>query len=463
MKSNIFSKSPLSIAIKTALVGSSAALALMATAPVQADEVDEMKQEVQLLMERIDQLELKQEQAATTWEQIKQKDEPARVIRNTNLQDYTPEGVEPLSFKLGSSDTKVTVSGYIKLDAIFDADQDVGDSFIFSSIAADGTAGAERNPAVRLHAKQSRLRVKSSTNVNGTQLNTLLEGDFLGQGGNQTFSNSTTFRIRHAWITYGNWGFGQYWSNFMENDFVAYPGTVDFFGPVGQAFIRAPQIRYTADNGFSFSIENPETTGSGLLGSLRESTGGAGSDQAPDITIAWRGGPGGAGGSYEFAAVSRQLGVQADTNADGILDIDETENGTGIMLAGGWQLGSAYLYAHYNAGDGIGRYIINGFQNDLFVDGAGNVETVESSGGNVGVTFDVGDNDKINITYGFFENDIPTRSNGIDELTSIHVGYINNMKGGLSIGAEVINGEADYADGSTGENTRFQFMAKKSF
>jgi hypothetical protein len=31
------------------------------------------------------------------------------------------------------------------------------------------------------------------------------------------------------------------------------------------------------------------------------------------------------------------------------------------------------------------------------------------------------------------------------------------------MGVEVIDGEADYADGSSGDNTRVQFMAKKSF
>lgn len=469
MGSKIFRESRLSIAVRTALVGSGTVLALAIAAPVQASEVEDMKQEVQQLILRIDQLE--SQQATVVEEEIVQAKaykaatniKPRTKIRNTNHQDYTPRGEDPISFKLGQSDTTVSVSGYIKFDAIYDADQDVGDSFVFSSIAADGTAAAERNPHVRFHARQSRFRIKSSTNLDGNDLNTLIEGDFFGGGGNQTFSNSTGFRIRHAWITYGNWGFGQTWSNFMENNFVAYPDTVDFYGPVGQAFVRAPQIRYTADNGFSFSLENPETTGSGSLGSLRESTGGDGSDQFPDITIAWRGGPGGSGGSYEAAAVFRQLSVQADTDGDGVLDIDDDESGTGIMLAGGWQIGGTYLFAHFNAGDGIGRYIINGFQNDLFVDASGNVSTVESLGGNIGASFDVGDDDKVNIAYGFFENDEPAQSNGISELTSLHINYMNNLGGGLTLGAELIAGDAEYSDGSEGDATRFQFMAKKSF
>jgi hypothetical protein len=451
MRSKTFSRSRLSIAIRTAIVGSGTALALASTPVVQANEVEDMKLEVQQLMQRIDKLESKQQankaiqnpdakqqavvvQEPDIGEKVYTASKPAKStkrIRNANHQIATTADEDPLSFKLGQSDTTVSVSGYVKLDAFIDSDQDVGDSFVFSSIVPDGDAASDRDTSVRLHARQSRFRIKSTTPMGGDEINTLIEGDFYGVGGNQSFSNSTSFRLRHAWITYGNWGFGQTWSNFMENNFVAYPGTVDFFGPVGQAFVRAPQIRYTANNGFSIAIENPETDGVGAAGRLRESTGGLGADETPDVTVAWRGGPGGAGGSYEFASVFRTLGVKADTTGDGKNDFDEDDSGFGWMAAGGWQVGGAYLYAHLNGGDGIGRYIINGFANDVFIDANGNLDTVESLGGNVGVTFDVGDDDNINIVYGFFENDEPDESNGIDELTSLHVAYINNIGGGL--------------------------------
>jgi hypothetical protein len=189
-----------------------------------------------------------------------------------------------------------------------------------------------------------------------------------------------------------------------------------------------------------------------------------GSDQLPDFTAAWRGGAADAGGAYEFAFVARQLGVKADTNDDGNHDVDETETGTGFMAAGGWQISDAtYLYAHYNFGDGIGRYIINGANNDLFVEADGDVDTVKSSGGNLGVTFDVFDQDQINVVYGIFENEDPDKSNGIDRLTSLHAGYWNHRGKGLSFGYEIIYGEAKYADGGKGDNTRYQFAAVKSF
>ena len=50
-------------------------------------------------------------------------------------------------------------------------------------------------------------------------------------------------------------------------DFVAYPSTIDFFGPAGKSFARQTQIRWTSPSGFSVSLENPETVGAGAAGS----------------------------------------------------------------------------------------------------------------------------------------------------------------------------------------------------
>jgi len=112
-------------------------------------------------------------------------------------------------------------------------------------------------------------------------------------------------------------------------DFVAYPGTVDFFGPAGKSFVRQAQIRYTFDNGLAFSIENSETDGFDAGGGrLGESRGGIGEDNAPDFTAAWRGGPGGIGGNYEFAGIVRTLGVGGE--------VDDNVGGVGFLAAGAW-------------------------------------------------------------------------------------------------------------------------------
>ena len=243
-------------------------------------------------------------------------------------------------------------------------------------------------------------------------------------------------------------------------DFVAYPTTVDFFGPAGKSFARQGQIRYTFANGLSFSIENPETDGVGALGRLRESTGGAGSDVAPDLTAAWRGGPGGAGGSYEFSGIVRFLGVDGDLNGE---RINEDETGFGFNLAGGWQFGPVSIGASVTAGDGIGRYIINGAANDIFVTDDGNIETVEAIAFSANVKFNWSANASSLIAIGSFENDDPDQSNGIDNLQTVHINYIWSPFPKASFGFELIQGFTENADGSEGDATRFAFGAQLNF
>ena len=370
------------------------------------------------------------------------------------------EGIESLSVRVPAANTSVTLSGYVRGDARYDIGADLGDSFVVSSIPIDGSAGDDRDGHFRLHARQSRLTVRSNTELeNGNTLTTTFEGDFFGGGGNESFSNSTGFRLRNAVASYGAWTIGQTWTNFM--DFVAYPTTVDFFGPAGKSFARQGQVRYTLDNGLSFSIENPETDGTGALGRIRESTGGPGADLAPDFTAAWRGGPGGAGGSYEVSGIVRVLGV------DGVLDngvaVDETETGFGFNIAGGWDFGAFSAAASVTAGDGIGRYIINGAANDIFVTDTGQVETVTAVGASANVKYNWTENSSTLLAVGLFMNDEPDESNGIDNLGTVHLNYIWSPYPNSSFGAEVITGYIENADGSDGSQTRLAFGAQLNF
>jgi len=243
-------------------------------------------------------------------------------------------------------------------------------------------------------------------------------------------------------------------------DFIAYPGTVDFYGPAGKSFARQAQVRYTFASGVSFSIENPETDGFGALGRLRESTGGVGADIAPDVTAAWRGGPGGAGGSYELSGIVRFLGVDGDLNGE---RINEDVTGFGVNLAGGWQFGPVFVGASVTAGEGIGRYIINGFGNDVFVTDDGEVEAVESASFSANVKFDWSSNASSLIAFGTFSNDDPDQSNGIDNLQTIHVNYIWSPFPKASFGVELIQGFLENADGTEGDATRFAFGAQLNF
>ena len=369
--------------------------------------------------------------------------DPAEVIRSGNPDQIT--------FRLPQGETDITISGYVKADFILDTEADIGDSF-FANAIPTGDNVDER--AFRFHARQSRLTIRSNTDVGSKELKSTIELDFFGGGGNQILSNSDGFRLRHAYITYGRWTVGQVWTNFM--DFVAYPSTVDFFGPAGKSFIRQAQIRYTLENGFSFSLENPETTGTFSDGTgVAESLGGAGRDQLPDITAAWRGGPGGVGGSYETAAVVRSLGVGGVT--------DDQTFGWGINLAGAWDFGFGKVASSFTTGSGIGRYLINGIQNGDFVNVDGSLDSVTATGFNLSYLHRWSGTATSTIAYGQFVNDSSTPANGIDELRTVHINYMMKPLPALTLGGEVIIGSSETSDGSSGDNVRFQVAGQLNF
>ena len=193
-------------------------------------------------------------------------------------------------------------------------------------------------------------------------------------------------------------------------------------------------------------------------GQLGESQGGIGLDQAPDVTIAWRGDAG--IGSYELSGLGRYLSVE--NGKAGAANISDEDFGWGFNLAGRWTAGALEPYAWFNYGDGIGRYIIHGFDNDAFLTAAGQLETVESWGAGAGFDYHIDDSQWVNLIYGRFENDDPARSNGIDTIQSIHANYFWDPAAGLTLGVGMIWGECE-CYGGKGDNTRIQFMAQRSF
>jgi len=464
-------RTEISRSVRTILVGSSAALAFSAggtalaaesggldTPPAlkSAGSVDALKQQVEYLMDRIERLE--QQQASSDQELAEMQGQVGTVPANV-----VTGGSMPGSFKLPGSDTSVSVSGYVKGDLIWDSDGDVGDSFNLSATPADD---AEETDNVRLHARQSRVRVRSNTELgNGGAINTHVEGDFEGTGGNELFSNSTSFRIRHAYASWdtgtgSNFLAGQTWTTFGG---FYYAPTVDFFAPNGQVFLRQGQLRYTLPNGFSVAVENPESQ---IIDATGQFGGTAPNDQDefPDLVAKWTGGPGGAAGSYGISGVLRQLSG-AGTGLDGIA-YDDDETGWGVHVGGHWNFDPVSVSAGVGYGDGLGRYVLSNTAFGAAAAVGGQVEAIESLGATLGVSIATSEASSVNFNLGYSERDdeFEALMQTLDEEgLTLHANYMWSPWPGSNLGIEVIYGEREQFNGVEGENTRVQFGAQQSF
>lgn len=451
-------RTQISRSVRSILVGSGAALALSAGGGVLAAEpqdIDVLRDQVRTLMERIDELE--QQQAASDRKATEHEQRLSQVKERveTAPANVVTAGDTPGSFKIPGTHTSVSIGGYVKGDVIYDLDADVGDSFSVGAIPNDGVSTKDN---VRLHARQSRLRVRTNTDVgNGSSIDTLIEGDFFGSGGNELFSNSSGFRIRHAFGEYhtpgGSFLAGQTWTLFGGFN---YAPTVDFFAPNGQTFLRQGQVRWTLPNGFALGLENPETFFG--FGQTAESV-----DELPDLVAKWTGGPGGASGTYNISGVVRQVGG-IGTGIDGVA-FDDTETAWGIHAGGTWDLDSVLFTTGVAFGEGLGRYHLANTSAGV-VGVGGQLETIEQYGVTAGLTFRTSDTSSVNFNLGYSERDdefaalTPTADeNGL----SLHANYMWSPWPGTNFGVEVVHGQREQFNGVDGDATRLQFGAQRSF
>jgi hypothetical protein len=343
----------------TSCVAIAAALCGAAT-DARADSLQDLKAQVDLLNQKIEQIEQRQRVAPSG---------PPVAVAAAAAASAVTAGATKGSFKLPGSDTSVTFGGYVKLDAVFsNPSAGVGSTADLELEAPNIPVGpnakaGERNQ-VKFGARQSRLFAGTSTPTSWGPLTTYVEGDLYGAAGTESVSNSNGLRVRHAYGTLGGLLAGQTWTTF--SDVNAYPETVDFGGPVGTIFARQAQVRWTqpfSGGQWSVALENPETVATLPSGVQFR----ADDDRLPDLAGIVRFNT--ALGNYSIAAVARQLRVDslsAPASRDQKLGSAVGVNGVVPVLRGDDVRFSAYY------GNGIGRYSI-GFFTDALLDANGHI------------------------------------------------------------------------------------------
>jgi hypothetical protein len=270
--------------------------------------------------------------------------------------------------------TTYKFGGYAKFDAMFSdysdgtpSTESILRTFYFPNAINTGDGSASDDITADFQARETRINFRADTKTaGGDSITAFIEMDFLvnGGGGNQVVSNSYNPRLRHAFIKYNKWTFGQTWSTFQ--DVGALPEALDFVGPAeSTTFIRQAMVRYTTGN-LELAAENPQTFVAGVDAVDR------GLSTVPDLIARYTFKFGDKGSYLKVAGLYRSLkiqdtgGGQADESAYGI------SASTKLMFGNG-----ADLRAMVTVGDGVGRYVGLSFVPDGYLDGS-NISTAEA-------------------------------------------------------------------------------------
>jgi len=334
---------------------------------------------------------------------------------------------------------EVKVGGYVKVDAIYDLDQDLGPSLDASAI--DTTPVLQSEPSYQMHANETRVNV---TATEGAVMG-FIEGDFYGGQGNELVANSAHFRLRHAYVQMGNFLAGQTWSTFMDKNWIVYPHTVDFAGPAGSNFIRQALFRWTVTEGLDLSIENPEN----------QIEGEAHRDTLPDFVARYA-----TTGkiSWQVAGLFQQFEVDGGVN-DGQSQSNFGAN-AGINIAVGTGSFSAQVNANSN------RYTYYGWANPLAVVSGGTLQVIDDTAVVVAYNHDWGGKYEGKSTIALGTVDFDTQylaATDIDTIDTLHINYRWTPYEKVNFGAEVSNAYKKLVNGNSNDNTRLQFAVQYNF
>ena len=413
----------------------------VASTGAQADELSALKAQLEALQSRVNQLEsapapaalpdgaslitFKRGQGSLSDWNVDKKAE-GRMPQDTGFTiAITPTADVPAPV------TEVTVSGYVKGDVIYDFDQDsLGDTFTSGS----GITNASQNVSgVRLHARQSRFRIRSRTDTAIGQIRTLIEGDFFRNN-----ANNPVFRLRHAWGEWDmtpNWtlGVGRFWR--IHCDVFTSVGTVDFGGSAGGCSnTRAAQVRFTYTNGplsWRFGIMEPH------FAPGRGGPGGRLSPDFPELSSAiLYDAP---GGHQLFVGATAQ---HIDYDSDDVATINDDDIGWEIQAGTNINLGDiATFTGHIQYGDGITNMLGDGHGGHIIrpANAAGaRVDTNQSFGGYAGLSFNVTDTTQFNVQYGHANPSGGTA--GFTSVNSIHANIMWRPVRQMRLGWEAVYG-----------------------
>lgn len=228
-------------ALTLAIIGS------MSTVPsltyAQETEIETLKKEVKEL--RI-LLESNIQNSNTIQNQLKQQ---------ITTQSEKPKNDKPIYYT--KSGAQFELYGILRADAIYQVN---GAEAIYNNInkvpLEHTTDAKKQGDTLKGTVNVTRFGLNFSNPALNHNIGGKLEVDFFGG------ATRDQFRIRHAYLTYDKWLFGQTWSTFIAPEYT--PESIDAGTFVGGSVQRSPMVKYSdninSSNKFAISIEDPKYT-----------------------------------------------------------------------------------------------------------------------------------------------------------------------------------------------------------
>ncbi|MGF2684224.1 DcaP family trimeric outer membrane transporter [Acinetobacter johnsonii] len=414
--------------IAQSLALSVAALMMTTThaATKEQQELAQLRAEVAELKALMQQQQQVQQQQAVQIQQVKAQPAPVKAE-------------SPLSSFKSKSGADINLYGFVRGDANYIIE---GQDDDFNKVAS---SDGKTKDKLRATAKTTRLGLDFNTNVAGdNKLGGKVEVDFAGS----TTDSNGALRIRHAYLTYNNWLFGQTTSNFLSNHA---PEMIDFATNVGGGTAaRIPQVRY----GFNLapatklfiSAEEGDSSGKNIKYSV------------PNLTAKLTQGFADGKGS-----------VSARALVENYKSADDSDTAWGLAAGVNYQvMDPLKISADVSYVDGNSNYLYG--SNSAYVVNAANgkIAQNEAFGVQVGGTYKFNEKLRSTLAYGALFADDGTdyatlNSTANEEVYQAWINFIYSPVKPLDLGVEYINGKRDTFAGNSYKDNRVGLMAKYSF
>ena len=389
------------------------------------EEIQQLRQEVEALKALIQQQGQVQQQQQVQLAEVKAQPQAAPV--------------SPLAGFKSKAGADVNLYGFVRGDANYileGADNDFGDV---------SKSKGDTKDKLRATGKTTRLGLDFNTPVGDDKVGGKIEVDFAGS----TTDSNGSLRIRHAYLTYNNWLFGQTTSNFLSNHA---PEMIDFSTNIGGGTTRLPQVRYNYKLGpttqLFVSAEKGDSTATDdtLKYSLPVLT--------AKLTQGYAGGKG--------SASARALVENYKSEATG-----DDKTGWGVAAGTDFKVADTlklFADASYVVGDN--KYLYG--SNSAYKVVNGDIEQNEVVAVQVGGTYKILPNLRSTLAYGAqFADDgtdyAKSNTSANEKVQQAWLNVIYSPVKPIDLGVEYVNGKRDTFAGKSYKDNRIGLMAKYSF